>query len=330
MYRRLACGLAVIVATGLVQLGRVWPAAADRSHVALVIGNAAYRNGPLATALNDAGLVAEALNSAGFEVVAGADLSQAEMRAAFRNFLTMVAMAGPDVDALVYFAGYGVELDGENYLLPIDVRLEQSDDVPIESVRLADLVRPLTGTSAASKIVILDAARALPFAPKGGHVMPGFAALDASPGLIFAMSCAPGLTVQYDSGPYGPYSMAIAEMIREGAPEFDDVFTDVRRRTYWATQGRQIPWYVSALPPRSKMGLVAGRQLSEFPQAIDASRDSRCRRGVCAGDRGGFIVEVSVVCARLPDRPAHRASVGYHSNTPRSFDLAKSCRTRHG
>ena len=113
MYRRLVCGLALIVATGLVQLGRVWPAAADRSHVALVIGNAAYKNGPLATASNDAGLVAEALNSAGFEVVAGADLSQAEMRAAFRNFLTMVATAGPDVDALVYFAGYGLELDGK-------------------------------------------------------------------------------------------------------------------------------------------------------------------------------------------------------------------------
>ena len=75
------------------------------------------------TALNDAGLVAEALRSIGFEIVEGADLSQPDILRSYRDFLAKVEAGGPDAIAFVYFSGYGLSFEGENYLLGVDARL---------------------------------------------------------------------------------------------------------------------------------------------------------------------------------------------------------------
>src|SRR5258707_4149932 len=140
----------------------VQPAAAQQ-RIALVIGNAAYPKGPLATSLADGGLVAEALTSVGFEIVEGADVNQADLRKVFRDFLEKVQAAGPDTIAFVYYSGYGIEFEGENYLVPVDARLDRASDVPIETVRLFDLLRPLADAPGAAKIVVLDATQPLPF-----------------------------------------------------------------------------------------------------------------------------------------------------------------------
>src|SRR5882724_11322910 len=117
----------------------VQPAAAQQ-RIALVIGNAAYAKGPLKTSLADGGLVAEALTSIGFEIVEGADVSQADLRRIFRDFLAKVEAAGPDAIAFVYYSGYGIEFEGENYLVPVDARLERDSDIPIDAVRVSDLL----------------------------------------------------------------------------------------------------------------------------------------------------------------------------------------------
>ena len=144
MFRRTLLLLAGLVA-GMALAAQ---AAMAEQRIALVIGNAAYEKGPLKTSLADAGLVAEALNSAGFEIVEGADLGQADLRARFRDFLTKVEGAGPDALVFVYFSGYGLEFEGENYVIPADARLERDTDIPIDAVRLTDLIRPLAGTPA--------------------------------------------------------------------------------------------------------------------------------------------------------------------------------------
>src|SRR6187455_3392420 len=82
--------------------------------IAFVVGNANYGPGALPTALNDAGLVAEALRSIGFEIVEGADLSQADLIRTYREFLAKVIAAGPDTLAFVYFAGHALSFDGDN------------------------------------------------------------------------------------------------------------------------------------------------------------------------------------------------------------------------
>ena len=88
--------------------------------IGLVIGNAAYQTGALATTANDAGLVAQTLQAAGFDVVGARDLAEESLRHAVRDFIENATAAGPDAVAFVYFAGYGVQLEGENYLVPID------------------------------------------------------------------------------------------------------------------------------------------------------------------------------------------------------------------
>src|SRR5215472_4970886 len=118
---------------------------APSPRVALVIGNGAYTGAPLQNALNDAGLVAEALRSIGFDIVDGADLAQADMARSLRDFVGKVEAAGPDAVAFVYFSGYGFAYAGDNFLAAADARLERDNDIPLDTLRLSDLLRALDG-----------------------------------------------------------------------------------------------------------------------------------------------------------------------------------------
>ena len=216
--------------------------------IALVVGNAGYGPGALPTALNDAGLVAEALRSIGFEIMEGADLTQPEMLRVFREFLARVDASGPDALAFVYFSGHALSFEGENYLLGTDARLARESDIPIEALRLSDLLRPLADSPARAKVVMIDAARPSPFRPQGRGLAPGLDALEAPQGMLIAYSSAPG-TVAPDSppGPYGAYATAIAEMLRAPGIDLETAFTHIRSRTHLSTDGRQSPWNVSNL-----------------------------------------------------------------------------------
>ncbi|MGA9892933.1 MAG: caspase family protein [Xanthobacteraceae bacterium] len=95
------------------------PALAEQ-RFALVVGNSQYKTATLATPANDAGLVADALQAAGFTVTGARDLDQATLRESFREFINQVSAAGPDAVALIYLAGYGVQYAGDNYFAPVD------------------------------------------------------------------------------------------------------------------------------------------------------------------------------------------------------------------
>ena len=139
MLKKIACALALVSAA---VIGSAAGASAE-PRLALVIGEGAYRTGELPTAANDAGLVAQTLQSAGFEVVQGRDLGANELRQIVRDFLDRAQNAGPDTSAVVYVSGHGVQLEGENYLVPVDARIARDSDVPIEGFRLSDLMRSL-------------------------------------------------------------------------------------------------------------------------------------------------------------------------------------------
>src|ERR1700746_2121364 len=101
---------------------------------ALVIGNSEYRAGRLPTAANDAGLIAETLRAAGFDVAGARDLDQDTLRRSIREFLDKVSAAGPQAVSFVYLAGYGVQFEGENYIVPVDATIARDDDIPLEAV----------------------------------------------------------------------------------------------------------------------------------------------------------------------------------------------------
>src|SRR3981189_3402909 len=107
----------------------------QEKRIALVVGNGAYAESPVATAANDAGLIAQTLQAAGVDVIGARDLDGDTLRKSFRDFINKAEASGPDTVALVYLAGYGLQLGGENYFVPVDSAINRDTDVPIEALR---------------------------------------------------------------------------------------------------------------------------------------------------------------------------------------------------
>jgi uncharacterized caspase-like protein len=222
-------------------------AAAAQDRLALVIGQGAYRARALPTAVNDAGLIAQSLTSAGFEVVQGRDLGASDLRSLVRDFLDKVQDLEPGSTVAVYLAGHGVQLEGENYLLPVDARIERDVDVPIEGFRVSDLVRSLERSPAQARVIVADMARDFPLGSAGEPVAKGLALMEAPAGFLVAFSSAPNIVAADGQGPYGAYATALAEMIRQPGLPLDEVFARARLRTHEATNGQQIPWHTANL-----------------------------------------------------------------------------------
>lgn len=269
MFRRLLVSFAAFAALCLAFAA----SAGAQQRIALVVGNGVYPKGPIAHSLADGGLVAEALTSIGFEIVEGADVNSGDFRRLFGEFLARVNAAGPDAIAFIYYNGYAIQFEGENYLIPVDAQLNRDSEIPIQGVRLFDLLRPLADAPAITKIVVLDATRPLPFQIQGGEIAPGLGAIEAAPNLLVGYSSAPGTIAPDGPGPYGAYAMAIAEMVREPGLDIDTMFARIRLRTNEATQGAQTPWDVSQLqqvailvpgqptaPPAGAQGFLAAPQ----------------------------------------------------------------------
>jgi uncharacterized caspase-like protein len=168
------------------------PAGAAERRIALVVGNANYQTGSLPTPANDAGLVAQTLQAAGFDVTGARDLDQESLRRAFRDFLDKSSSSGPDTVAYIYLSGYGVQLEGENYFVPVDARIANDTSVSAEALRLSDYIRPLSALHLKSVVIVLDLARANPFARSGNPLTGGLALVDAEPGTLIAFNAAPG------------------------------------------------------------------------------------------------------------------------------------------
>jgi uncharacterized caspase-like protein len=217
-------------------------AAPSEKRLALVIGNASYKAKTLATPVNDAALIAQTLQAAGFDVMGARDLDQDMLRQTFRDFIDSVAKAGPDAVAAVYFAGYGLQLDGENYLVPIDADITEASDVPLRALRLSEQTHSLAALHLKATFVILDVARASPFFLSGQRPAGGLAWAEPETNMLIAFNAAPGTVSPDVRDGYGPYAKALAEMIREGGLTPANVFDRVRLRVNELTKGAQVPW----------------------------------------------------------------------------------------
>jgi uncharacterized caspase-like protein len=218
----------------------------DEKRIALVVGNADYQAGKLRTPANDAGLIAQTLQAAGFDVVGARDLDQESLRRAFKDFLEKASSSGPNTVAFVYLSGYGLQLEGENYFVPTDAAIARDLDVPTQAVRLSDYTRPLNSLNLKATILVLDAARQNPFAKAGTPLAGGLALVDPPPNALVAFSAAPGTVApEPKEGSYGPYAQALTEMLREGGLKLDELFERVRLRVNASTKGAEVPWNAS-------------------------------------------------------------------------------------
>lgn len=214
----------------------------QEKRIALVIGNGAYTKVPLATAANDGGLIAQTLQAAGFDVAGARDLDGDTLRKAFRDFVKKAEESGPDTVAVVYLAGYGIQLAGENYFIPVDTTIARDTDIPIEGLRISDYMRQLAALPLKVSVVVLDIAREQPFIQGGQPIASGLALVEPNPRMLIAFNAAPGTVAPDEPGPYGAYAQALAEMIRTGGLSLPELFNRVRLRVNETTKGAQVPW----------------------------------------------------------------------------------------
>ena len=215
----------------------------QEKRIALVVGNGAYSKSPLATTANDAGLIAQTLQAAGFDVVGARDLDGDTLRKSLRDFIQKAQASGPGTVAMIYLAGYGVQLAGENYFIPVDSNISRDTDIPTEALRISDYARQLAAIPLKANIVVLDAARAQPFIEGGQQpIASGLALVEPDPNMLIAFNAAPGTVAPEEPGPYGIYAQSLAEMIRTGGLSLPEVFDRVRLRVNEGSKGAQVPW----------------------------------------------------------------------------------------
>jgi Caspase domain len=221
--------------------------AQPEQRVALVIGNSNYQHAPqLPNPDNDAQSMAQLLNAAGFEVIAATDLTQNDMVRVVQDFSARIAARGPNTVAMIYYAGHGVQLAGENYLVPVDAQISSPSDLQSDSVRLVDVMATLEAVPSRLRIVVLDACRNNPF-PTVNDAGRGLAIVDAPNGSIVGYSTAPGAEAQDGAGGHSPYTQAFLQLAREPNVPIEQLFKRVRLEVNHETDGRQTPWESSSL-----------------------------------------------------------------------------------
>ena len=227
------------------------PAFAEK-RVALVLGNSAYQNvAKLPNPVNDGAVIAATLKDAGFDLVDSRhDLPAAETRRALRDF----ADRARDADiALVYYAGHGIEVDGANYLIPVDAKLERDTDVYDEAFSL-DRVLLAIEPAKKLRLVILDACRDNPFSKNMKRTVAsraigqGLAKVEpTSPNMLIAYSAKAGSTAADGDGKNSPFTIALSKHLTTPGLDVRRAFGFVRDDVLKTTSNRQEPFVYGSL-----------------------------------------------------------------------------------
>ncbi|TIO49839.1 MAG: hypothetical protein E5X80_21140 [Mesorhizobium sp.] len=246
-------------------------AAPDAKRVALVIGNSKYVNAvPLPNPANDAQLIASTLRNAGFDVIEGVDQDNQGMHGLISRFTEESYNA--DL-AVIFYAGHGMQVDGKNYLIPVDAELTSPAYLKTRTVQIDEFMAALPPDPAVG-VIILDACRDNPLArtlaaslPKSRSLGAGLAPVEAKAdgvgtgGVLIAYATDPGAIAFDGNGVDSPYSLALAKHLTEPGVEIQSALTRVRGEVTEATQGRQRPWHNASL----------GREVFLGKQAVEAA-----------------------------------------------------------
>lgn len=220
--------------------------------VALVLGNAAYEAATqLANPVNDAADLAQKLRSLGFEVVEGENLGKRDMERRIGEFAD--ALDGADV-GLLFYAGHGLQVDGRNYIVPVDARLDVPVKLRLEAVPM-DEILDIMEQQAKTSLVFLDACRNNPFgrglsSNRSAKPLPGLAQFDAARGSFIAFSTGPGSVALDGTGRNSPFAAALLRHIAAPGQSISDLMIAVRGDVLKATRDQQRPWEQGSLIER--------------------------------------------------------------------------------
>ncbi|MCK4815786.1 caspase family protein [bacterium] len=216
----------------------------QEKRIALVIGNGSYKSSPLANPVNDAHDMAAALKRSDFKVMKAINANRREMRRAIRRF-------GDEINkgavGLFYYAGHGIQVNGENYLVPIGAGVYGEDEVEDECLNVSSVLRKMESAGNRLNIIILDACRNNPFGRSFRSSTLGLAKMDAPTGSILAYATAPGSVAADGTGRNGLYTSKLLKHMMKPGLKIEEFFKQVRIDVRNDTGKRQVPWESSSL-----------------------------------------------------------------------------------
>jgi hypothetical protein len=218
--------------------------AANSSRQALIIGNGAYQFVPkLTNPENDASDMSIALKSLGFNVTTLVNANQKEMDEAIEGFGRRLTEGSV---GLFFYAGHGVQVNGENYLLPVDSNLKSEAEVRYKTVNLGQILGEMGNAKNGMNIVILDACRDNPLPKTYRSATTGLAEVDAPKGTLVGFATAPGSTALDGNGRNGVYTKHILQHIKDTGLPVEQVLKKVLQGVNEETDGKQTPWMSSS------------------------------------------------------------------------------------
>ena len=217
----------------------------EEKRFALIIGNSDYTIGVLSNPVNDAYAMAMALENLGFDVNLRLEVkTKDEMKRAIREFGLKLRQGGV---GLFYFAGHGLQVDGFNFLIPINAQINSQEEVEYESVDVGFVLAQMEAAQNQMNIVILDACRNNPYARSLRSANRGLASINAPTGSLIAYSTAPGATASDGIGKNGLYTGELLKQIQLEDLKIEEVFKNVRANVLAKSGGKQVPWESSSL-----------------------------------------------------------------------------------
>lgn len=240
---------------------------------ALVIGNSQYRHAPLRNPANDAKAMAAELKKLSFEVNAGYELTQSEMRATISAYVENLSQTR--AVGLFYFAGHGAQLAWRNYLIPVGSDIVNIEELRARAVDVNGLIDGIKRAGNPMNVIILDACRDNPFGSVTRLDQKGLSQLDSPAGTLLAYATAPGNTAIDGEGEHGLYTEHLLREIQVPEARVEDVFKRVRLAVRRQSKGMQVPWEATSLeedfwfiPPREVKKLAEEETDREFKQEL--------------------------------------------------------------
>lgn len=209
---------------------------------ALVIGNSDYQKMPLKNPVNDADDIAKALKNLGFDVILKKNAGYRDMDMALRDFGRRLRNGGV---GLFYFAGHGIQIDGHNFLIPVDAVIEGESDVRYGAIQAGRILGKMDDAGNSLNIVILDACRDNPFTRSFRSAVHGLAQMDAPKGTIIAYATSPGSVAADGDGRNGVYTASLLKYLNRGDLHIKEVFNQTGLAVMKETDEKQVPWLSS-------------------------------------------------------------------------------------
>ncbi len=215
------------------------------SRTALVLGNSDYKTMPLTNPENDAEDIASKLESLGFEVMFEKNQNQIETKKLIRKFAQKLKQKGGV--GLFFYAGHGLQIDGKNYLVPVDFSATAAYEVADAAIDANLITGAMEEAANPMNIILLDACRDNPFPRKTRSGSRGLARMDSASGTIIAYSTSPGDVAADGEGRNSPYTSHLLKHIDAPGLTIEQVFKRVRVGVEDSTAGKQLPWETSSL-----------------------------------------------------------------------------------